>query len=1065
MSPPPLRWTSLAERDALLAAAVEADRTAGRTQVPHADRHEHAHPHPHADASPLPHAHPRPTVRAAAPDARSTDAASDAHEGGVEAGGVSRRTFLALSGFTLAGGLAACSRAPTRHAAPGSTQPEETVGGTSTWYATTCGGCSAGCGLLVRCRDGRPLKVEGNPEHPVSMGGVCAVGQAQLLSLYDSRRALHPMRAGAKASWKEIDAFVTAELGKVRAAGGAVRVLTATVTSPATHAAIERFLEAHPGGRHVAYDALSASAALGAHAQAFRTRALPRARLERATVLLGIDADFLGTWISPVEFTAGRRAGRTLAGTPPKLSWHAQVESALTLTGSNADRRVRLAPGRIGPFVAHLWARVAAKTSRTAAAPSGPSPVEGAVLDELVRRLLDAKGSAVVLCGTNDLDVQRLVVAINEAIGAYGTTLDLAAPSYQRTGDDAALAALIDEMEAGKVGALVVAGCNPVADAADGARFAAALSKVAMRVGLAERPDETTAALEVVLPLPHAFEAWDDAEPVEGVRSLSQPLVRPFGDSRTLRECLAAWGGAERSDREILKATWAKDVAARADEGAAPDRLWRRAVRDGFMRLSPRESAAKAFDASVAAAVAPAGSTPASGRMALVLVPAVGLLDGRHAQNPWLQELPDPITKLTWGHAASLSEATAASLGVTDGDVVRVAAAEGGAALELPALVQPGLADGVVAITLGYGRLGTDRFAGVGPEWIEARPTVESGQRIGRNASPFLRFARGAVAYAGAEVVVARTGAREDLALSQTWNSLELPKALASHGHERRDAVRETTLAAYTADPASGNEAPRAAGDLWSKDHPTPAARWAMAIDLNACTGCSACVVACQSENSIPVVGKDEVRRRRDMAWMRLDRYYADVPGSPGDVEVVHQPMLCQHCENAPCETVCPVLATVHTSEGLNAQVYNRCVGTRYCANNCPYKVRRFNWFDYASHDSLADLALNPDVTVRSRGVMEKCSFCVQRLHEAKAHAKSLGRAPADGEAKTACQQSCPAQAIVFGDVHDPKSRIAALERDPRRYHVLEELNVKPSIAYLTKVRHREGPAEAASHG
>ncbi len=1046
MTHPPRRFTSLAERD--------AQERAGRGAPP---------PPPSSPEAPV-----GPLPRAAGHDHPHGGHGHDAPTAGLPSpavgADVTRRTFLAAAGFSLAGALAACSRSPTQTAAPGTTQPEETIAGVSTWYATTCGGCAAGCGLIVRCRDGRPVKVEGLPEHPISHGGVCAVGQAQLLSLYDSRRPRRPRIDGGERSWKDVDARVTGELAKLRGTGGGVRVLTGTVTSPSTLAAIARLLEAQPGGRHVVYDALSASAQLDAYRAAFGARVLPRLRLEKATVIVGVEADFLGTWISPVELTHGWRAGRTLEGTPPRLSFHVQVESALTLTGSNADRRIRLAPGLVGPFVAHLAARVAAKTAPAVPTPTDPCPVPAPVLDELVGRLLAARGTAVVVCGSDDPAIQRLSIAVNEAIGAYGATIDLAAPSYQRQGDDGALAGLLEEMEAGKVVALVVAGCNPVADAAEGARFAAAMAKVPLRVALAERDDETTARASLVLPSPHAFEAWDDAEPVEGVYTVTQPLIRPFGEPRTLRACLSAWTGGPIGDRELVRATFDRDVAPRAAGTTAPDRLWRQTVRGGFLALPARPGSARAFDPASVASASPRAKAPAAGRLALVLGANVGMLDGRHAQNPWLQELPDPLTKLTWGNAASISPETARAAGLEDGDVVRLTAAEGGVSVELPVLVQAGLAEGTVAVPLGYGRLGTDRFANVGPAWIEARPAVVKGGTLGRNASGFLRFVGGAVAYTGREVTLARTGAREELALSQTWGSLDLPAALAPHGHERRDAVRETTLSAYVADPASGNPTDHAGADLWAHDHPTPAARWGMAVDLGACTGCSACVVACQSENNVPVVGPDEVRRRRDMAWLRIDRYYADVPGSPGDVDVVHQPMLCQHCENAPCETVCPVLATVHTSEGLNSQVYNRCVGTRYCANNCPYKVRRFNWFEYASPDSLADLALNPDVTVRSRGVMEKCSFCVQRLHEAKAEAKRAGRPLADGDARTACQQSCPAGAIVFGDLNDPKSRAATLLRDPRRYRVLEELAVKPSVAYLTKVRHRDGPAKGASH-
>ena len=1036
MSELPVRWTTLEERDALRAAAggLPVGTPTGADGRPSGGAHDDTHD----DAAP--------------------DGGGDAR--------LSRRGFLAATGFSMAGALVACGRAPTVHTVPGATAPEDVVAGRSTWYATTCGGCGAGCGLIVRCRDGRPVKVEGNPEHPVSAGGVCAVGQATVLGVYDSRRLLHPVVDGAVTTWAAADARVLADLERVRAAGGAVRLVTGTLTGPSTLAAVAGFLAAFPGARHVSYDALSSSATLDAHARTRGARILPRVHLERAETVLGLEADFLGTWVSPVELTRGWRAGRTLAGTPPRLSHHVQVESALTLTGSNADRRLRVEAGAVGAFAAHLAARLAAAAGLPAPATPDPLPVDAAAFDAVVARLWATRGRSVVLCGTNDVDVQTCVALANEALGAYGAVLDLDAPSFQRRGDDAAFAALLDELEAGQVGAVVVAGCNPVADAAGGARFAAALSKVAVRVGLAERPDETTAALAVLAPLPHALEAWDDAEPVAGVVSLTQPLVAPFGEPRTLRACLAAWAGAPAADLDLLRASWRRDVLPRLPAGATDEGSWRAALRSGFARVTASPPALRAFAAAAAAAAAPR-ARPAGDRFTLACVPSVALLDGRHAHNPWLQELPDPITKQVWGNAVLLSERAARGLRVADGDRVRVTG-PGGASLTLPAIVVPGLPDRTVGVALGYGRAGTDRFAGIGPAWLEAKPTVARGGAVGANAAAFLRFERGAVAYAGTEVTVERAGGREDVARSQTYDRLEVPKAVAPHGGERRDPVHETTLAAFLKDQRAGHPpAAHAGADLWPAEHVSTGERWRMVVDLTACTGCSACVVSCQAENNIPVVGKDEVFRRRDMAWMRIDRYYADVPGADGEVDVVHQPMLCQHCENAPCETVCPVLATVHNADGTNGQVYNRCVGTRYCANNCPYKVRRFNWFDYARHDRFADLVLNPDVTVRSRGVMEKCSLCTQRLHEARAEARRLGRPLADGEARTACQQSCPASAIVFGDANDPKSAVARLvASDPRHYRVLEELNVKPSVGYLTKVRHRSGGGEGAErHG
>jgi molybdopterin-containing oxidoreductase family iron-sulfur binding subunit len=450
--------------------------------------------------------------------------------------------------------------------------------------------------------------------------------------------------------------------------------------------------------------------------------------------------------------------------------------------------------------------------------------------------------------------------------------------------------------------------------------------------------------------------------------------------------------------------------------------------------------------------------------LALILYPKAGILDGRGALNPWLQELPDPITKVTWDNYACLSPSRAGALGVGEGDVVRVEAADGGGgAVELPVCLQPGQHDEVVAIALGYGRAGTERFATVGPRWIDARPTVGDDGRVGRSAAPLARLAGGERRDAGVPVRVAPTGTRRPLAATQSHHRITVPPHLAPTGGLRRPIVQEATLAAYKQDPSAGSHGHgEAAEDLWPKDHEATGSRWRMVIDLTACTGCSACVIACQAENNVPVVGRDEVLRHREMHWMRIDRYYADRPD--GGVDVIQQPMLCQHCENASCEVVCPVLATVHSDEGLNQQIYNRCVGTRYCANNCAYKVRRFNWFDYPREDRLQNLVLNPDVTVRSRGVMEKCSFCVQRLQDAKAEARRRGVPLEDGAARTACEQSCPAQAITFGDARDPDSRVAALLHDPRHFRVLEEINVRPSVGYLTLVRNRAAEDEGGGH-
>ncbi|MBI4347747.1 MAG: 4Fe-4S dicluster domain-containing protein [Elusimicrobia bacterium] len=963
---------------------------------------------------------------------------------------VDRRSFLTLAGFFVgSGALSACSRGPASRAVPQLAQPENDVPGKALWYATTCGGCSAGCGALVKVRDGRPVKLEGNPGHPVSAGGLCAVGQASVLELYDDRRLKGPLLRGRDASWDAVDAEVAQALGRAKASGGTVRVLTGTLHGPSTRRALSRLLEGFADAKHVTYDALSASAIREAHARSHGRRAVPRYRFAEAEVIAGIDADFLGTWLSPVEFSAGWRAGRVPAGRPSRMSFCVQFESRMSVTGANADRRVALPPGAEGLLAAHLADRL----SRRAGARSPyrglpPCPVDEAEVEALARRLWAARGKALVVCGANDVAAQLAVNHANHVLGAYGRTLDLSRPSLQRLGDDGALAALAGELAAGKVAVLIVAGCNPAAELPPpGGSWEKALGAAGTLVCVSTHLDETSRLAAAVCPEPHFLEAWGDAEPAAGVLAVRQPVIRPLGDTRPLLESLAAWAGRPEPALEQVRAAW-RPVLGGPDSGLGAsgfEASWAKAVHDGWRDADPGEGAARAYDAAPASAAAPA--EPPRG-LRLVLYPKAGVLEGRHAQNPWLQELPDPVTKVVWDNYASLSPATARELGVAQGDLVRVAV--DGASLELPALVQPGQHDDAVCVALGYGRAGTERFFDLGPRWISGRPTVERGEAVGRNAAGLLALAAGGLSYAGRPARVEKARGARPLACTQDYHSLAVPSRLAERPGETRDIVRETTLAAYAASPGAGNPAPHPATSLWPRSLGKDDRRWAMAVDLNLCTGCSACVVACQAENNVPVVGKDEVGRRRDLAWLRIDRYWAETAAG---VSAVHQPMLCQQCGNAPCESVCPVVAISGSEDGLNQQTYNRCVGTRYCANNCPYKVRRFNWFDYRKPDASENLALNPDVTIRSRGVMEKCSFCVQRIQEAKIEAKRLGEPLRDGEIRTACQQSCPTQAIVFGDAHDPESAVAARMRDPRRYRVLEELHADPAVGYLTRVR------------
>ena len=949
-----------------------------------------------------------------------------------------RRSFLKAAGFSFIGAVAAsCSRAPAPNAIPYVQQPEYLVPGRPILYASTCDACEARCGLIVTTRDGRPLKIEGNPDHPLSSGATCAVGQASILGLYDGERLAYPTRRGQRSTWSDVDKEIASSLDRVRQQGGAVRLLTPTITSPTTSALIAEFLGTFKNARHVSYDPISASAVLDAHALTHGARILPRYRFDRADVIVSFDADFLGTWISPVEYTRAYTSRRRIDERSPSMSYHVQIESRLSLTGSNADQRLRVAPGEVGHLMTHLALRLVDKAGillkETEVAPS-PLASE---LDAIAERLKAGRG--LVISSSQDVRVQVLCNFINQGIGAYGTTLDLERPSYQRQGGDVQLAELQAELSRGEVQALIIAGTNPVYDMPD---LAGDLQRVQLLVSTAERIDETASIAHFVCPDHHYLESWSDAEAVSGVVSLTQPTILPLRDTRSLLESLSVWTtGTPRASRDLVRQHWERFIYPRAVSSGVSDpfdRFWDRTLERGVAEIAPRPSTARPFDLkAVRPILRPEELAPNA--LAVVLYPKIGMLDGRHGHNAWLHELPDPVTKITWDNYACFSPATAKRLGVADGDVVRVTAA-GAPPLELPAFVQPGQHDASVAMALGYGRSGTDRFAKVGPPWFEARPPAGL---VGVNASPLVTIDDTTRRYSGRSVTVVKTGRTHPLASTQIHHSLE-----GAEGQEPRPIVQETTLAQLA---KAATETHESEGELWASDHPSTGHRWGMAIDLNTCTGCSACVIACQAENNVPVVGQDEVRRKREMHWIRIDRYYS---GSDDEPEVAHQPMMCQHCEHAPCETVCPVLATVHGDEGLNEQVYNRCVGTRYCANNCPYKVRRFNWFDYPHEDRLQNLVFNPNVTVRSRGVMEKCTFCVQRIEETRIEARRLGQPIADGAIKTACQQVCPADAIVFGDLNDPKTRVAGLAESNRAYRVLEDLNTRPAVRYLKVVRH-----------
>jgi len=950
-----------------------------------------------------------------------------------------RRDFLKTAGFSLAALMTACSKTPVNKAIPFLIQPEEVIPGKAYWYASTSHACGAGCSVLVKNRDGRPIKLEGNAEHPVNQGGLCPVCQASIIELYDSKRLLHPSVDGKQVSWDALDKVVLNGLQKTQANGKKIVLLTGTVTSPSSKYYIKKFQKKFSNSVHLEYDPISYSAILDAHELNYGKRILPQYKFNKADMILSLDADFLGTWLSPTQFTKDFRQNRKLD--KKQISRHIQVESRMSITGAKADKRYV----KTSDEMLQLAVDIEKELNNN----SGSG-----LASELATELNHFKGQSLVVSGINETAMQVIVNRINHALGNIGKTVLLKNPSFQKSGNDSAVTKLLTDMEAGNIGALLIEGVNPVYDLPEGEQFGEQMKSIPLVVSFSGKNNETTQLSNAICPTPHYLESWSDDEFTSGVLSMSQPTIQSLGDSRSMRKSIAGWSGYLDEERNLVRKFWKKIYNTRKKGSQTFNRWWDLLVHDGFVNIKQQDVSPGRFNK---------GNVPLSNNdagLTLVAYSSLQMLDGRHSENPWLQELPDPITKMTWDNAACISPGKAKQMNLSQGDVVELKA--NGQSVDLPVYIQEGQHNEVVAVSMGYGRKGTERFKDLGPEWIQKKATLAEGELVGERINHLLSRSENNLSYSGISVSISKTGKSKDLALTQTYNTLANPENIAPPLMKTRPFVQETNFDAYKKDPSSGSHQGHQIVNLWKEDHPYKKYHWAMAIDLSACTGCSACVVSCQVENNVPVVGKDEVLRRRDMAWMRIDRYYS---GEGDNVDVAFQPMLCQHCDNSPCEPVCPVLATVHSSEGLNQQIYNRCVGTRFCANNCPYKVRRFNWFDYAHDDELENMVLNPDVTVRSRGVMEKCSMCIQRIQEAKFEAKRKGVTIADGDIKLACQQSCPADAITFGNLNDENSEISKLVQDPRHYHVLEELNIRPTVGYLTIVRNREDERGEDHHG
>ncbi|RPG30399.1 MAG: 4Fe-4S dicluster domain-containing protein [Muricauda sp. TMED12] len=981
----------------------------------------------------------------------------------------SRRDFLKYVGFSTAAATVAACEGPVHKSIPYVVQPDNIVPGVANYYATTIADGFDFASILVKTREGRPIKIENNTDAKVN-GGANARVQASVLSLYDSKRVQGPMANGEPVEWKVLDATVKAKLNALKGSNKQVVLLTQTYASPSTTKLISEFKAAYGENvNHVVYDAISEDAALNAFNKAYGERALPDYDFEKADLIVSFGADFLGDWQGG-GYDSGYAKGRVPKN--GKMSRHVQLEANMSLTGANADKRYPMTPTQQKIALAKLYGKL-----NGSSVGGGTSDVDEAV-DKVAAEIKKAGSKAVVVSGLNDENAQTVVLAINKLLASEA--FDVEKPKYVRQGDAAKVAKLVADMNAGRVGALIMDGVNPAYTLPNAEEFISGLEQVDVSVDFAYINDETAQASSYVAAASHYLESWGDAEFKKGQYSLMQPAIRELFDTKQFQTALLTWMGVEKTYYEYIKETWSTDLL----QGGS----WNKALQDGVY-VAPVVAVEETVTSDsgeeqpeivpIASAVRSLVNSTSPGTE-LVLYSKVGMGDGRQANNPWLQEFPDPISRVSWDNYVTVSKADAEAWGLENtieadgglnGGYVNLTV-DGKVLESVPVIVQPGQTVGTVGLSYGYGR----------------KAGMQEEMAIGVNAYTLY----GNFSDVQSVTVEKASGVHE-------FACVQSQKTLMGRG----DIIKETTLEIFnTKDHAEWNPMPHVSlnhneipvtspdADLWDEFDRSIGHHFNLSIDLNACTGCGACVIACHAENNVPVVGKAEMRRSRDMHWLRIDRYYSSEETFEGDNEkkeemdglwgekgslggfremedpsanpqVAFQPVMCQHCNHAPCETVCPVAATSHSRQGQNHMAYNRCVGTRYCANNCPYKVRRFNWFLYSDNDEfdfnmnndLGKMVINPDVNVRSRGVMEKCSMCIQMTQKTILDAKRDGRVIKDGEFQTACSAACSSGAMVFGDINDHDSKVAELKEDDRMYHLLEHVGTKPNVFYHVKVR------------
>jgi molybdopterin-containing oxidoreductase family iron-sulfur binding subunit len=1031
---------------------------------------------------------------------------------------------------TAAVALAACET-PVNKAIPYVVKPEEVTPGVANFYASTFYDGHDYASILVKTREGRPIKIEGNTLSGMQNGATSARVQASVLGLYDGARLTGPMTKGAATTWKNADDKVGAAL-----LSGQARILTSTIISPSTKAVIAEFMAKYPNAKHVTYDAVSYSALRKANENVFGKKVVSSYDFSKAKTIVGVACDFLGTWLSPIEFANQYSRTRKVSKENPEMSRHYHFEANMSLTGANADYRYMVKPSDFGKVLVALYNEVAAVTggSKVSGDAKISNPDAEKAIAKAAKELADSKGRSLVVCGINDEHLQTLVNGINNMLDNYGKTVDYVHHLNLKQGDDKDFIALVNDMNAGKVSVLMTYNCNPVYTAA-ALKFADAYKKVATKVSFSQILDETAQMADVICPDHNYLESWGDANPKVGHYTLQQPTVNPifsaprYEGTRQFQDSLLMWAGVKSGYYNYLQAYWQNHVFPMQGKYLDFPSFWAHTLHDGVLKVTiakeapatvmAKDSTGMPIMAGVASVIdvtsdttntvaahdekpAPKKETAApavtesmptpdynkaasmavsakGGQFELCVYEKVSVGAGTQINNPWLMELPDPITKTTWDNYITMAPADVKAMEMNEmlrqdieGSVADITV--NGVKVTLPVLPQPGQCPGTVGIALGYGR---------------DTATLRVANGIGANAYQFLTVANDNIQQCAMNVSIAKTGDTHTFASTQIQHTIM--------GREEQ-ILREVSLKEYKEkDKEAYNPAAMMVThegmkhvseiDLWDA-HPRMGHKWGLSIDMTTCIGCAACVVACGVENNVAVVGKTEIGRTRDMFWLRIDRYYSsdmtrekakeehvgtkqmylDMETPSHNPKVTFQPMLCQHCNHAPCETVCPVLATSHSTEGLNMMTYNRCIGTRYCANNCPYKVRRFNWFNYNENNWFAEfnpaqqelgrMVLNPDVVVRSRGVMEKCSMCQQRLQSAKLDAKKAGTTLVDGSVKTACQQACPTNAIMFGDVNDTESEISKWRQNDRNYFLLEEVGTKPTVSYMVKVRNQDEP-------